>query len=278
MSSAQAAAPLIILLDYRAAVETVDLDAANEAAWRETLDSFGYQNLDSATFLQDLALSTSAEVMMALCPYTTKEEWAPALNKRDVRLAAAVDDMCYANIVPVPGVVDLITNASKHRRTTVVLLSPFREDITRQLATVSGLATVVDYVICYTALDVAVLEALAQLRCPPPSTPERFLAAMPNAFADPDPAMTGADMVAFVSTTTGAKKMRGYGVSLVGIVHNSCDQENDEFDEDDENPPVLAGRDDAKALKDAGCELAVANYTFITPQHLSLLRSNKPPS
>jgi phosphoglycolate phosphatase-like HAD superfamily hydrolase len=269
------APPLVVLLDYRAAMESVDLDAANFSSWREALDAFGYQTLDEETFLQDLALSTSAEVMMALCPYTTKEEWGPALNKRDVKLANEVDEMCFANLVPVPGVTDLVTNASKHRRTTVVLLSPFRDDITKQLLQTSGLTGLVDVVVCYTSLDVAVLEALAHLKCPPPTIPDKFSATMPEAFASPDPDYAGADIVAFVSTATGARKMRGYGVSLVGVLHNSCDQENDDASESDDDPQVLPGRDSAASLKDAGCELVVVSLKSITPGHLGLLRSNK---
>jgi phosphoglycolate phosphatase-like HAD superfamily hydrolase len=268
--------PLVLLLDYRATIESVDLDAANQDAWREALDAFGYQNLDDATFLQQLALSTSSEVMMALCPYTTKDEWGPALNKRDVKLAAAVENMCYANAVPVPGIAELISTAARLRRTTVVMLSPFREDVTRALLQTCGLGNIIDAVVCYTSLDVAVLEALAALHCTPPSVPPRFADAMPHAFADPDPEYEGADIVAFVSTSTAAKKMRGYGVSLVGVLHNSVDQEEDGANNDDESDPeVLPGRDDATALRAAGCELAVIDFTHITPGHLSLLRSQK---
>lgn len=207
---------------------------------------------------------------MALCPYTTKNEWEPALNKRDLRLAREVDEMCYANAVPVPGVLDLITNASKLRRAVVVLLSPFREDITRQLLDVSTLAGVVDAVVCYTSLDVAALEALAHLKCPPKTYPDKLASTVSEMFTQPDPDLEGAEVVAFVSTATSARKMRAYGIVTVGVLHNSCDQE--ETAEDDEDFTVLPGRDGAESMRAAGAILSVLNYTYITPQHLEVLR------
>lgn len=272
MSAAAAAdVPLILLLDYRSVIETVDLDAENFASWREVLDSFGYENLDDGTFVQDLALSSSAEVMMALCPYTTKNEWGPALNKRDTRLSAAVDEMCYVNVVPVPGALDLITAASRLRRAGVFVLSPFTPTVSETLLGKAGLDKLVDGVVCYESLDTAVLEAMSAAGRRPLTIPASAAAAasqlFPRGRALP-PDFADADVVVFVSTSTAAKKCRGYGVTVVGVEHNNRDQE---VDYDGDFPPMLPDRDSAADLLESGCRLVVPDFRSVTPQHIVLL-------
>lgn len=82
-------------------------------AWQEALGAFGLGDLTRELFMENVSQRSDSEVMMATCPYTTRLEWPSVLNKKRVRITREVSEWCFANAVPVPGLVDFLERCDK---------------------------------------------------------------------------------------------------------------------------------------------------------------------
>lgn len=162
---------LVVFLTYRTALDAASIDRINFEGWKEVLDAFGYASLTLHKCKEELALKSPHEVMTSLCPFTTKAEWGPLLNKRDVRLDRDVKELCFAEVMPIDGIKEFLIDCSKHAQTTVVLLSPFRETVARALLDTAELSGFVDVVHNYTEQEFGILEACERLCMRPPQIP-----------------------------------------------------------------------------------------------------------
>jgi hypothetical protein len=294
--------PLVLLFDCRCLFETTDLDAHNHAAWMETLDNFGYNSLDRASYVADLAFCTSYEVMAALCPFTTKAEWEPVLNKRTMRLQREVEDMCYANVVPIPGVVEFITGAARsaeYSSVTTVFLSPYEEAVTKRLLIASDLGPLVDLTVCYTARNTAVLQALEALKARPPVLPRSMVQVvdgdeLPWFSEDPEGvarregegeaehvARVAAQTVANAAALEAARLASGVEVRAVGFASSRASVrdfaafgvtvvgvEHNNHDQESDEPELLEGCDAAADLLAAGSVTSMPTFKGLRAEHL----------
>lgn len=163
---------LVLVFDYRTLVEAEDIDVINFEAWKEVLDSFGYGELSFPHFMRSLVFKSPSEVMTSLCPYTTKVEWGPVLNKRIMRLNREVSGLCYAELLPIVGVKDFVLDCTKKALVTSIFLSPFPDDVTRRMLELAELGPYIDLVHSYVDREYALLEALEMINIRPHRIPE----------------------------------------------------------------------------------------------------------
>lgn len=268
----------ILFFDYRTFFESADIDAMSQEGWLECLASFGYAELDKATFLKELALRTPSEIMMSLCPFTTAQEWGPALNKRDVRLTKEFGEFCSTNVLPLDGIRAFIMSSHMGAKITVALLSPFNEAHTEMLLKASNLRPLVDFVIPYHALDVAALEALEVIDVPPPRFPNTVSSTRWAHRAPDEKLALPTRYLAFVSSAEVAKYMGGFGISSIGITRNNEDHEDDDDDcgasgrrPSRRNWPLLPGCDSAETILSAPgalCRQVLSDYRGLTFEYL----------
>lgn len=163
---------LVLVFDYRSLIESEDVDMINYEAWKEVLDSFGYGDLTFPHFMRSLVLKSPSEVMTALCPYTTKAEWGPILNKRTTRLGKDISKLCYAEMLPLAGARDFIIDCTKKALVTCVFLSPFPDDVTRRMLELAEVGPYIDLVHSYSDREFALLEALEMINIRPRRIPD----------------------------------------------------------------------------------------------------------
>ena len=211
---------VIVFLNYRTMFEADGLDTANLESWREVLDSFGYQGLTRFGFLRELALATPTEVMRSLCPYTTKAEYGPVLNKRLIRMEKELSELVRVEMLPITGIREFLVSCAKQSaKLTSVFLSPFSETNTRVLLEKTEMAPFVDFVHCYTEREYAMLEALEMLNVRPPHIPSH----MNHRWEKPGeaPSKTPTRIVVFDADPIGVKYTQELGLCSIGISFNA---------------------------------------------------------
>lgn len=171
-SSVQGTDRLVLVFDYRSLVEAEDIDVINYEAWKEVLDAFGYGDLTFPHFMRSLVMKSPSEVMSALCPYTTRAEWSPVLNKRTTRLNKDISRLCYAEMLPIVGLKDFTIDCAKNALVTSIFLSPFPDDVTRRLLEIAEVSPYIDLVHSYVDREFALLEALEMINIKPDRIPE----------------------------------------------------------------------------------------------------------
>ena len=93
----------LLLFDHRSLFDVTDADYAEIAAWEEALASFGVATIDRAVFMASMSQRSASEVLMQLCPFTTRMEWPTVLNKKAIKITHEVAEWCFANAVQIPG-------------------------------------------------------------------------------------------------------------------------------------------------------------------------------
>lgn len=268
---------LVVLLTYRVTVDAASIERINFEGWKEVLDAFGYASLTLQRCKEELALKSPHEVMTSLCPFTTKAEWVPLLNKRDVRLERDVRDLCFAEVMPIDGIKEFLIDCSKHAQTSVVLMSPFRETIARQLLDVAGLSPFVDLVHSYTEQEFGLLEACERLNMRPPKIPSSLRHRWEaedeeaakreedeevrdgNVASQPDEAQR----CQFLSIASDADTLRfaeALGIPSIAVTCNLNDEEED----------AHVSTHEEAALLTAGARCAVSDYTSLKYEYLPL--------
>ena len=255
----------VMLFEYRTFFESADIDSASLQGWIETLSSFGYEDLDMATFFKELCHQTPAEVMMALCPFTTMTEWTPALNKRDVRLTREFVDFCSTNVLIINGLKQFLMSCHANAKVTVVLMTPFSEAHTRLLLEKANSQSLVDCIAPYKQLEFAALDALELLDIPPPQMPPHVDKHRWSNRAAYDPQPYPTKYFAFVSSTQHAKFVGQFGFSVFGVTYNNEDHDNSPSHMQGRrgpSRPVLEGCDAASELLSASpmCRLCLDDY------------------
>lgn len=259
-SSSSAIQRLVLVFDYRSLFDADDVDAINHQAWQEVLDGFGYQGLTFEHFMSTSMVHKSpSEIMRALCPFTTRAEWTPLLNKRTVRLLRDMGDMCYTQVLPIGGLTNFFVDCAHEALVTTVLLSPFPDEVTRKMLERAELSPFIDLLHCYEDRDYALLEALELIDAKPPIIPadiqehrwrhqmEEIDEVLENPVVgdktgDNDaedtptnhhqhrPSLTAADVknmlehpniVVFTTDVVGCQQATDLGCTAIGVVHNS---------------------------------------------------------
>lgn len=210
----------VLFFHYRSLMESDDIDQINFVGWKEVLDAFGYGELTYQKCVSDLALKSPHEVMTSLCPYTTRAEWAPLLNKRDTRLEKEISELCFAQVLPLRGIKDFIIDCVKHSNCTVVFLSPFRETAARQLLERAELGPFVDVVHSYTEREFGILEALEVLDVRPPHIPTALHHRWENEPPCTEEGELAPLILAFETDVQGVHFAKNFGVRSVVISYN----------------------------------------------------------
>jgi len=159
-----------IFFSLRTVVEFDDIDRCSKEAWSETLDNFGY-TLTSDIYMRDLKDRTSDEVMKALCPYTTQMEWAPVVNKRDVRLRRELMELVEVECLPRDGAAQFLRDCYASGEAYIVITTNFIRDLAKCILEKAGLLPYVHAVCPYHELEFGLLDALEFLKIPPPTLP-----------------------------------------------------------------------------------------------------------
>lgn len=249
---------LLLFFNYRSLFECADIDNLNYEAWKEVLDAFGYTKLDFARFLSEFALKSPAEVMKALCPFTTKAEWEPLLNKRNVRLTKETAALCFTEVMPIAGVREFIIDCSRNLPTVCIFVSPFNESVARILLDKAQISSYFDHVYNYTEREYAILEALEVLNAPPPTIPSDVRHRWER---DSRPQQPQDVIMSFECDVFGIETCTRYGVRPLAISYNCAD--------DEERGATTSA---VSALLAAGASLAVKDYTSMRYDYLCHLR------
>jgi len=259
----------VFLFNYRTMFESSDLDRINFDAWREVLDAFGYDNLSYHQFLTTLSLEAPAQVMKALCPFTTRAEWDPVLNKRDVRLAKEVERLAHTDVRVLNGLKDFIIAASRIRPTTVVLVSPLPEQSTRGILRAASMESFVDVVHAYHEREFALLDALEVLNVRPRTIPTPIHHKWESDAASAD-SEAECLTVAFEADPAGVAAAKQLGLISLGITFNpvSCEPSNED-EAADGGERHSAKRDNE--LLCAGAATVLRDLVTMRPEYLPYL-------
>jgi hypothetical protein len=280
---------LLLFFHYRLLLESSSIDHINYVGWKEVWDAFGYESLTFQQCISEFALKSSQEVMTALCPFTTVAEWAPLLNKRDVRLERDINELCYAEVLPVRGIKDFIIDCSRHATVTVVFLSPFRETTARKILEIAEMNAFVDLVCCYTEREYGLLEAAERLNEKPPKIPSnlnhrweaeeeaRRLAGLPTDDSVAESHQRSI-FVSFESDVAGVQAAVTFGVVPVAVGYNrlgTASPNQEGFDsvgdgEDDEEVPRNACSE--SQLLDVGAAVAIHDFSGLKYEYLQYLK------
>jgi hypothetical protein len=252
---------LVLIFNYRTIFDSSDIDRLNFSAWQEVLDAFGYSDLTFEGFLRDLALRSVEEIMMGLCPMTTRAEWDPLLNKRTLRLDREIGDLCSAEIRPLDGFKDFVIDCARHCPVKVIFLSPFSDGNSRTLLERADVTCFVDIVHCYPRREFAALDALEIIDAKPPRLPHSVRHRWERRADDaPHPLI-----VAFEADPEGVRYAKALGVQVVGVSLNNA--ENTEELGEKATSSVLS---DSELLR-AGASCVVRDLTMLRYEFLHQL-------
>ena len=258
----QARSGTVLLFNYRSLLDSAEFDRINFTAWQEVLDAFGYSHLTFDEFVKDLALKSAEEIMMGLCPMTTRVEWEPLLNKRTVRLEREIAQLCSVEVQAVNGLKDFIIDCAKAIPLQVVFLSSLSYDSSRTLLERADVSCFVDIVHCYQRREFAILDALEMLNVRPPKIPPR----VHHRWEGEEGHLSAtSSVIVFEADPEGVKYARALGLKTIGVSFNNA--------EDGEEKGELAASSvssDAELLR-AGASCVVKDFSSFKYEYLKHL-------